>query len=126
MSYRSEQDFEQSTSKQKVTLYLSPELHRNLKIRAAVEMEAMSVMAERALSFYLDHPDMIENAFGRSHQVHYCPECSQPLVLRQGELAAVTSHTCSSVILEDGESDFVQATWGSPDTSSKRDELVPC
>ena len=35
--------------KQKVTLYLPPELHHQLKLRAAVDHESMSVIAERAL-----------------------------------------------------------------------------
>ena len=32
-------------TKQKVTLYLSPELHRRLKIRSAVDSEPMSDLA---------------------------------------------------------------------------------
>jgi hypothetical protein len=37
--------------KQKVTLYLTSELHRQLKIKAAVEVETMSTIAERALEY---------------------------------------------------------------------------
>ena len=44
----------------KVTLYLPPELHRKLKIRSAVEGEAMSAITEQALSFYIDHWDAVE------------------------------------------------------------------
>jgi hypothetical protein len=38
-------------NKQKVTLYIPPELHRKLKIKAAVESEPMSSIAERAIVF---------------------------------------------------------------------------
>jgi hypothetical protein len=45
---------------QKVTLYLPPELHRQLKIRSAVELEPMSAVAEQAISFYLANPETID------------------------------------------------------------------
>jgi len=47
-------------AKQKVTLYLSPELHRRLKIRAAIDAEPMSELAERAIVFYLAHPELMK------------------------------------------------------------------
>jgi len=47
-------------AKQKVTLYLSPELHRRLKIRAAIDAEPMSELAERAIVFYLAHPELVD------------------------------------------------------------------
>ncbi len=46
--------------KHKVTLYLPPELHRQLKIRSAVDLEPMSAIAERALVFYLKHPEVVD------------------------------------------------------------------
>jgi len=46
--------------KQKVTLYLSPELHRQLKIKAAVESEPMSSIAERAIIFYLGNSELVD------------------------------------------------------------------
>lgn len=48
-----------SETKNKVTLYLPPELHRELKIRA-VAAESMTDIAERALSFYLSQPKLPE------------------------------------------------------------------
>jgi plasmid stability protein len=45
--------------KQKVTLYLPPGLHRQLKIRAAVDTDSMSAMVERAIVFYLRHPELV-------------------------------------------------------------------
>ena len=58
--------------KHKVTLYLPPELHRQLKIRSAVELEAMSAIAERAIIFYLEHSDVVDelDIHGQSHRVY--------------------------------------------------------
>ncbi len=89
--------------KQKVTLYLKPELHRQLKIQAAVDSEPMSEIAERAIGFYLDHPDLIEeveaSGFGATHRVYSCPDCSSPMVLRSGDLLSLREQP--SVIEED-------------------------
>lgn len=46
---------------QKVSLYLPPEVHRKLKIRAAIDGEPMSSIAERAIVFYLSDSETIEN-----------------------------------------------------------------
>lgn len=77
-------------TKQKVTLYLSPELHKKLKIRSAVDSEHMSDLAERALDFYLTNSALVEeleaSAYGRTHRVYSCPTCESSLVLRDGEL----------------------------------------
>ncbi|MGB3311976.1 MAG: hypothetical protein WBG32_02545 [Nodosilinea sp.] len=74
----------------KVTLYLPPDLHRQLKIRSAVEGEAMSSIAKRAIDFYLSHSDVVaeslESSFGQTHRVHSCPSCASSVVLREGEL----------------------------------------
>lgn len=77
--------------KQKVTLYLPPDLHRELKIRAAVETEPMSVLAERALSFYLHHSEIVDRVerHGHTHQVYACPMCASSLLVRDGQLATV-------------------------------------
>ncbi|MGB8701951.1 MAG: hypothetical protein WCD18_21250 [Thermosynechococcaceae cyanobacterium] len=79
--------------KQKVTLYLPPELHRELKIKAAVETEPMSAIAERALAFYLHHSEAVEeveaSAFGNTHQVYSCPECASSVILRANELTSL-------------------------------------
>jgi hypothetical protein len=79
-------------AKQKVTLYLSPELHRKLKIRSAVESEPMSELAERALVFYLTNSELvdeIESNYGKTHRVYSCPICESSLILRDGELATL-------------------------------------
>ena len=77
----------------KVTLYLPTDLHRQLKIRSAVEGEAMSSIAKRALDFYLAHgdevADVLESSLGQTHRIHTCPSCESPVVLREGELVEV-------------------------------------
>lgn len=81
-------------AKQKVTLYLSPELHKSLKIRSAVESEPMSELAERALVFYLANSELVdevEGSYGRTHRVSKCPNCESSLVLREGELVALSN-----------------------------------
>jgi hypothetical protein len=78
--------------KQKVTLYLTSELHRQLKIKAAVEVETMSMIAERALEVYLQHPDLLEQIAeqqGHSHRVYSCPECEHPAIVRGGEMVSI-------------------------------------
>jgi hypothetical protein len=80
--------------KQKVTLYLPPELHRELKIKAAVDADPMSTIAERAIAFYLHHSeavDEVENSVGLAHQVYSCPECESAVVLRDKGLVALNS-----------------------------------
>jgi len=47
---------------QKVTFYLTPELHKQFKIRSVIDHEPMSSIAERALNFYLASPETIENS----------------------------------------------------------------
>jgi hypothetical protein len=78
--------------KQKVTLYLPPKLHRQLKIKAAVDLESMSTIAEKALEIYLQHPELVDLVTSRqcgSHQVYNCPECSHPAVIRNGEMVSI-------------------------------------
>lgn len=138
MSYRSEPEATQSDSKQKVTLYLPAELHRKLKIRSAVEVEPMSVMAERALSFYLDHPEVVDHTVGTAHQVYHCPNCAHPFVIREGEAQSLSAESSTRAVIEDPETELVQAGWSSPSGASsastddpktedqKQDELVVC
>ena len=81
--------------KVKVTLYISPDVHRKLKIVSAVTAVSMSSIVEQSINSYLEHlerEDMGEaNGYGRTHQIHNCPECAHPLVFRAGKLSAVSS-----------------------------------
>jgi hypothetical protein len=87
--------------KQKVTLYLPPELHRQLKIRAAVDAEPMSDLAERAIGFYLQHPEIVEefSTYGAAHRIYNCPECDSALALRSGEIVSVGNQP--GILLDD-------------------------
>jgi hypothetical protein len=114
----------------KVTLYLPPELHRQLRICSAVEGEAMSSIAKRAIDFYLAHSDLVNEGFqmaqGHSHQVYDCPSCATAVVVRDGELielarrAALTGS--SEVILNDAD---LPERVGTPE-SREESKLVVC
>lgn len=96
--------------KHKVTLYLPPELHRQLKIRSAVELEPMSAIAERALVFYLEHSeivDEVETSYGQAHRVYSCPECATSLAIEQGEMVPLVQQP--SILVEGGSSSSVNA-----------------
>jgi len=77
--------------KQKVTLYLPPQLHRQLKIRSAVDADSMSSIVEKAVEFYLNHADVVDGIelHGSTHQLYNCPECEHPVVIRDGEMVAL-------------------------------------
>lgn len=111
--------------KQKVTLYLPPGLHRQLKIRAAIDSESMSAMVERAVSFYLEHPDRVEEAQfrqGKTHQVHICPECDAAMVMREGQMVSLKER--ASVVSEDFP--LEQVTEKITQSETQGEELVPC
>jgi hypothetical protein len=77
--------------KQKVTLYLPPQLHRQLKIRSAVDADSMSSIVEKAVEFYINHADVVDGIelHGSTHQIYNCPECEHPVVIRDGEMVAL-------------------------------------
>ena len=113
--------------KHKVTLYLPPELHRQLKIKAAVDFEPMSAIAERAIVFYLTHSDVVdevEMSHGQANKIYDCPHCSGPLIVKDGEMAVVGEQ--HSILLE--ENVPAPALSGSQVSSDQRDEgeLVIC
>ncbi|HEY9700749.1 MAG TPA: hypothetical protein V6D10_26080 [Trichocoleus sp.] len=111
--------------KHKVTLYLPPELHRQLKIRSAVELEPMSAIAERALIFYLTHSevvDEVEAAHGQAHKIYSCPECTSSLILHEGDMISLNEQPG---VLEDEPSVGRIQGSSSPDQRGEG-ELVPC
>lgn len=115
--------------KQKVTLYVPPNLHRKLKIQAAVDSEPMSAIAERALTFYLDHSDVVdevESYRGQSHKVHQCPECETNLLVKEGEVVALCSQL-EAVSKDDLDINHCigDETCSEPEKHD-REELVPC
>jgi hypothetical protein len=88
-------------AKQKVTLYLSDDLHRQFKIRSAIDGETMSSMAQRAMEFYLDHAKLVEGvsvggeceSHGQAHLVHSCPQCAAAVTLRDGSLTLIRDYS---------------------------------
>lgn len=113
--------------KQKVTLYLPPGLHRQLKIRAAVDSDSMSAMVERAIVFYLHHPevvDEVEASVGGTHRVYSCPECSSSVVLKSGEMISLENQP--GVLTEELAVEKVREEVNSRTNSQGEEELVPC
>lgn len=52
----------------------------------------MSTIVERAIVFYLAHPELVdevEASYGRTHKVYSCPECATSVVLQEGEMVAL-------------------------------------
>ncbi len=114
--------------KQKVTLYLPPRLHRQLKIRAAVELDSMSAMVERAVVFYLGHPEVVEQveeeSFGKTHQVYNCPECHSSLVIDGGG-EVVSLKEQPSILADELPVEKVREEVEAH-TCSQGEKLVPC
>ena len=117
--------------KQKVTLYLPPGLHRQLKIRAAVDTDSMSAMVERAVNFYLNYPDVVAEteaiSHGETYQVHKCPKCSSSLINRDGEMALLDNQP--GILAEDASLERVEEVrerLESHTDSQGEEELVPC
>lgn len=111
-------------NKHKVTLYIPPELHKKLKIKAALDTESMSAMVEKAVAFYLQYPDQveeIENSLkGKTHQVHICPECNNAMVMRDGEMVSLSN---SAGVIAD---EIALEVRTKVDKSQGEGELVPC
>ncbi len=111
--------------KQKVTLYLPPGLHRQLKIRAAVDLDSMSSLVERAIVFYLHHPEMvdeIEASYGKTHQVYTCPGCSTSVVLKGEEMISLNNQ--SSILADELPVEKVREEVSSRTDSQGEEELV--
>lgn len=113
--------------KQKVTLYLPPGIHRQLKIRAAIDEDSMSALVERAVDFYLKYPDKVQEvedaAYGKTHQVHVCPECEAAMVMRDGQMVSLKNQP--SVITDDFTLEIRETVPSNTETSGE-EALVPC
>lgn len=82
----------------KVTLYLPPDLHRQLKVQSALDGEPMSAIAERAIDFYLSNSEVVNDRgiYGQTHRIHSCPSCAASLIARDGELRPLTQAASSN------------------------------
>lgn len=124
--------------KSKLTLYVPRELHRKLKIKAAVDDEAMSSIVERAIVFYLTHTHIVDEveasvgsaSHGQTHRVYNCPGCEGSYVIREGELVSLAGH--AGVIQDDGELVDRVSVAPSPESVPEgfdrpgEESLVPC
>jgi hypothetical protein len=85
--------------KQKVTFYLPERLHQQLKIRSAIDGDSMSDLAEKAISFYLSHADIVESSgIGHTHQTYNCP-------IRNGDLLAIGGNRTQTLPVTVGKAD---------------------
>ena len=84
----------------------------------------MSALAERAIGFYLSHPEMVEQVElqGQTHRIYSCPACTTPMVVRDGDLTLVGSQP---TVLPDSLVECVRDII--PQGEPKGEEaLVPC
>jgi plasmid stability protein len=113
--------------KQKVTLYIPAGVHRQLKIRAAIDDESMSAIVEKAIAFYLKYPEKVEeiesSVHGKTYQVHVCPECEAAVVMRDGELVSLKHQPG---VISDEFPIEVKETVRAQAKSEGEEELVPC
>ncbi|WP_407646615.1 hypothetical protein [Gloeocapsopsis crepidinum] len=82
----------------------------------------MSDLAEKAIVFYLNHSDVVEEVeakHGRNHRLYHCPECETSLVMRDGEMVPVGEQPG---IGEEIPVEQVPQVGASP----QGEELVPC
>ncbi len=114
-------------SKQKVTLYIPPELHRQLKIKAAIDTESMSALVEKAIAFYMQHPEKVDEietfSHGKNHQVHFCPECDTAVIIKEGKMVSLSKQ--AGAIAKEISLD-VRSQVDNSDKSHGEEELVPC
>lgn len=111
--------------KQKVTLYLPQEIHRQLKIKAAVDSATMTDIAQKAIVFYLSHQEVVEQyeeGYGHTHRIYSCPECSTQVVMRDGEMVGLQNG--SGILLD--ESLSLESPQPVSVDSQGEGELVPC
>ena len=114
-------------NKQKLTLYIPPELHRKLKIKAAVESDPMSSIAERAIVFYLNNSELVdevEASYGQAHRVYSCPDCSSSIILKEGELTSLREQP--SILSDDELPVGSVREMESSTAQSGEEKLVPC
>ncbi|MCL2933401.1 MAG: hypothetical protein MGG11_14465 [Trichodesmium sp. MAG_R03] len=113
--------------KQKITLYIKPELHRKLKIRAAVDSEPMSSIAQRAILFYLENPEVIDDLnsrYGKTHRVYSCPDCASSVVIREGELVSMKNQP--NILADKNIAVKQTPELEKSEAQTEEQELVPC
>jgi ABC-type cobalamin/Fe3+-siderophores transport system ATPase subunit len=86
----------------------------------------MSCLVERAIAFYLQYPEKVEeveaSVHGKTHQVHICPECDAAIAMREGKMVSLKKQP--SVLTE--ELPLEVRSVDAPDKSQGEEQLVPC
>ena len=85
----------------------------------------MSALVEKAVSFYIHNSDKVEevnSTSGKTHQVHFCPECESPLALRGDGLASLQE---DPGVLSEELPITIRGSANAPEGSSG-EELVIC
>ncbi len=101
-------------------------MHRQLKVRAALDTETMTEIAQRAIVFYLSHPDIVDRhdeLHGQVHRVYSCPDCTAPVVVKNGEMVSLSKQ--AGVVVEEGLL-VGKSQQASSANSQGEGELVPC
>jgi hypothetical protein len=79
------------------------------------------------VGFYLKHPDKVEEveaaAYGKTHQVHVCPECEAAMVIRDGNMVSLKNQP--SVLTDDFSLDIREKVPTNGEVSGE-EALVPC
>jgi len=118
------------SDKQKVTLYLPPDVHRNLKIKAATGGESMSGLVEQAVVFYLNHSEVVEEVeqkeHGQTYRLYECPQCQSALIMTDGELAPLKAQPSLKTEELAAEQVNQQVQSADSDQSQDQEQLVPC
>lgn len=118
------------SDKQKVTLYIPPDVHRQLKIKAATSANTMSDLVQQAVAFYLNHSEVVEEVQqqkqGQTYRIYECPECESALVMQEGELKALKEQP--TVKADELTTEQVGQRVKTADHSDSQDQeqLVPC
>jgi len=118
------------SDKQKVTLYLPPDVHRQLKIQAATGGESMSGLVEQAVVFYLNHSEVVEQVQqeqqGQTYRLYECPQCESALMMDKGELTALQGQAASVNTEELATEQVSQQVNADHSDSQDQEQLVPC
>jgi hypothetical protein len=87
----------------------------------------MSAMVERAIVFYLHHPELVDEqevSYGKTHRVYTCPECRSSVVLKGDEMVSLDQQP--SILAQELPVEKVRKEVNSRTDSQGEEKLVPC
>lgn len=118
------------SDKQKVTLYIPPDVHRQLKIKAATSANTMSDLVQQAVAFYLNHSEVVEEVQqqkqGQTYRTYECPECESALVMQEGELKSLKEQPTVKADELTTEQVGQRVKAANHSDSQDQEQLVPC